>query len=221
MGMTERRTYTKGTLMALITLSRGSCYFPSCGTPIIRFQDSEPVPNVQTSHIRALNKNGPRYDPTLTVEERNSFANLIFLCTMHHTWVDRLHSDDYPCEMLEEWKSEREAGGQGALIGLQNVTEESLQIMIADAFKQRNEIIEEALDELLVVNREAAGMLRGLFHDVSLMRRPAIDEGTVIALDRASRELSRTLDEGVINTLDRAADRLLRATQDLPRGFRY
>jgi hypothetical protein len=39
-------------------------------------------------HITASSRKGPRFDPALTDEERDSFANLILLCPSHHKMAD-------------------------------------------------------------------------------------------------------------------------------------
>lgn len=39
-------------------------------------------------HITASSRNGPRYNPQLSTEERDSFANLILLCPTHHKLAD-------------------------------------------------------------------------------------------------------------------------------------
>jgi hypothetical protein len=58
-------------------------------------------------HIRAQNKDGPRFDKTQTNEERRGFGNLILLCRRHHRMVDA-EPDVYSVEVLEEFKSVRE-----------------------------------------------------------------------------------------------------------------
>ena len=47
-----------------------------------------PAIKVQIAHIRAANKNGPRFDANMTDDERRAFPNLLLLCTYHHASVD-------------------------------------------------------------------------------------------------------------------------------------
>lgn len=54
-------------------------------------------------HIRARRKAGPRYDPTLSLEERNDFKNLILLCPTCHTLIDKTPGT-YTCVLLTEIK---------------------------------------------------------------------------------------------------------------------
>ncbi|MEU6238883.1 tetratricopeptide repeat protein [Kitasatospora sp. NPDC047058] len=127
-----RRTYTNATIAGLMTLAGGACYWPDCGEPILRIVGSEPMLNVEIAHIRALEKGGCRFDPSWTVRERNSFVNLLLMCKPHHKTIDGPRSAEYPVELLEEWKHDREAEGLGALAGLREVTEASLQAMFTD-----------------------------------------------------------------------------------------
>lgn len=55
--------------------------------------------------------------------ERRSFSNLILLCKPHHDQVDKTDPESYPTEMLESWKTEKEAGLE---IGAAELTEENL-----------------------------------------------------------------------------------------------
>ena len=127
-----RRTYSNATVAGLMTLAGGACYWPDCGEPILRMVGGEPMLNLEIAHIRALEKGGCRFDPSWTVRERNSFVNLLLMCKPHHKTIDGPRSAEYPVELLEEWKHDREAEGLGALAGLREVTEASLQAMFTD-----------------------------------------------------------------------------------------
>ena len=66
-----------------------ACYFPDCTIPVIVFVGDEPVCNVQIAHVCGANANSPRYDPSMTDDERRAFANLILLCNLcrrRHNW---------------------------------------------------------------------------------------------------------------------------------------
>ncbi len=143
------RDYTTGTERALFAFSGTTCYFPGCTAKVIIFVENEPVSNVQIAHIRGANTNSPRYDTSMSDDERRAFSNLILLCTPHHTIVDRLHPDDYPIEVLTEWKTghERDAGiDQGALA---TMTDEHFVELIESAVKsfgpQRSVVVELGL----------------------------------------------------------------------------
>src|ERR1700722_1625133 len=120
------RDYTSGTERALYTFSGMACYFPDCSTPVIVFVNGEPVCNAQIAHVRGANPNSARYDPFMTDDERRAFANLILLCTPHHSIVDRLHPANYQPEELQQWKVKREADAGIDNIALSSLTEDRL-----------------------------------------------------------------------------------------------
>lgn len=59
------------------------------------------------AHIEAKSDAGPRANPLLSDQERDSYANLILLCPTHHELVDARDSI-YTVDMLRGWKTERE-----------------------------------------------------------------------------------------------------------------
>ncbi|MEM9555080.1 MAG: tetratricopeptide repeat protein [Acidobacteriota bacterium] len=72
----------------------------------------------EAAHIRGAAQ-GPgsrRFDPSMTSEERSSFANGIWLCRTCHTLVD---SDEatYTAEELHQWKTAAESRAQRRLLG--------------------------------------------------------------------------------------------------------
>lgn len=58
-------------------------------------------------HIRARNKRGPRYDSTLTLEERNAMGNLILLCPTCHSLIDK-GASHFSVEALTQIKADHE-----------------------------------------------------------------------------------------------------------------
>lgn len=61
----------------------------------------------QQAHIVAEQPNGPRGKSILSVQERNSYHNLILLCSEHHIKIDNC-VEDYPAEKLYLIKSRHE-----------------------------------------------------------------------------------------------------------------
>lgn len=152
------RDYTTGTERALFAFSGTTCYFPGCTAKVLIFVGSEPVSNVQIAHISGANQNSPRYDASMSDDERRAFANLILLCTPHHTIVDRLHPEDFPIDVLTGWKigHERDAGiDQGALV---TMTDEHLVELIESAVKsfgpQRSVVVDLGLGIANLPNRK-------------------------------------------------------------------
>lgn len=95
------------TIKRLFAVCSNQCAFPGCKTPIV-----EPSGTVtgEIAHIRAANKNGPRYDVSQTDEERSSYANLILICSRHHTIIDTEVSE-FPIELLTDYKRAQEQQG--------------------------------------------------------------------------------------------------------------
>ena len=82
-----------------------------CGTPTSGpSNDPEKAHNIgQAAHITAASKGGPRYDETLTTEQRSSPENGIWLCGNCHTIVDGdKEGKVYTVEILEQHKKECE-----------------------------------------------------------------------------------------------------------------
>lgn len=97
----------------------------------MRFVGNDPVINVDIAHISGALPGAPRYDESMTDDERRGYANLILLCVPHHKTVDRLHPEKYSVDELGRWKREHEdAEGSATLEG---ITEEHLAQLIEDA----------------------------------------------------------------------------------------
>lgn len=125
--------YTSGARAALFAFSRRFCYFPDCDVPVIRFVGDEPVVNVEIAHIRGALPAAPRYDKSMTDDERRAFRNLILLCVPHHKTIDRLHPNDYSPEKLTRWKHEHESTEEIAI--LSEITEDRLEQLIEQAVR--------------------------------------------------------------------------------------
>ena len=85
------------------------CAFPNCLAPTSgpAVDDNRAVNVGEAAHITAASENGPRYDATLTSEQRQDADNGIWMCSTHATLIDR-DVDRYPTELLLEWKSASE-----------------------------------------------------------------------------------------------------------------
>ena len=60
------------------------------------------------AHIAAAAAGGPRYDVTMSSDERSAFGNGIWLCLVCSVLVDR-DVDAYPVKLLQDWKQKAEA----------------------------------------------------------------------------------------------------------------
>jgi hypothetical protein len=91
-----------------------------CSNPECRMPTSGPneEPRKSTNigvaaHICAASKNGPRYDPNQSSDERKYIGNGIWLCDTCSVLIDR-DPGKYPIKQLIEWKdiAEKQAGAE-------------------------------------------------------------------------------------------------------------
>jgi hypothetical protein len=123
------RSYSSRTIKILFGSSGNQCAHPDCVNPIIApgSDHSDDAVQGQICHIYAASDNGPRGNAALTDAERNRVDNLILLCGFHHPMVDSQHQD-YPPELLKQWKKSHEAKFQqdtGESIRRQNQVQQS------------------------------------------------------------------------------------------------
>ncbi len=100
--MVNIRNYGAGVITGLVSLSQGTCYWPSCEEPIVRFVDGRPVNNFETAHIRAANKGGRRYVEDMDDKERTASATLsccVLSITRSSTSCDQTTSQSRPCRI--------------------------------------------------------------------------------------------------------------------------
>jgi len=144
------RNYKAGTQEALALLSQGYCYFPECDEPVIKFVEDTPINALQIAHIYAALEGGPHYKSGMIDAERAHFDNLILLCEPHHTLVDKRRPEDYPPEVRQRWKSDRES----SLLGEHR---DLLKAVTAEAFEEalENAIVQVAPMALVTVDFKA------------------------------------------------------------------
>jgi len=202
--VTNWHNFPVETRAAVAALSRGSCYFPGCRTPILVFLDGQPVVNVEITHIRAGEPGRPRYVPGVSRETADSFENLLLLCVPHRKTVDR-DEETHPIDLLETWKPQR-AAGRDALTALGDVTADELDGLLTTAFPAVQDQIAEALSRFEKVDPDSAHLLKNLLHDLKDQRRTGVDLDTAATPALITRQL-KALE-------DRAAG-LLRAAEEL------
>ncbi len=69
------------------------------------------------AHITAASTNGPRYDASLTPEQRRAYENGAWLCATHATLVDRA-PEDFPPSVLQGWQRSAEARARNDVYGV-------------------------------------------------------------------------------------------------------
>lgn len=86
------------------------CSFPNCGVITIgpkRGDNSESMNLGEAAHICAKSPKGPRYDPSMSSEQRKSIKNGIWMCRVHAAFID---SDfkEFSAQTLILWKEQAE-----------------------------------------------------------------------------------------------------------------
>jgi len=91
-------------------LAASRCAFPNCRQELIisNICTNDPVVIGEEAHIVASSESGPRGTSELTDKERDSYENLILLCSSHHTLVDKNREEYYSVARLQQMKTEHE-----------------------------------------------------------------------------------------------------------------
>ena len=84
------------------------CCFPNCNRLLIEKSDnSQGYNNLgEYCHITAASPGGPRYDASLSKEERESYDNGLLMCRNHAAIIDKNESK-YPTSLLKQWKADQ------------------------------------------------------------------------------------------------------------------
>ena len=83
--MTKRKAIKPETYRVLYARSGNKCAFPGCCTPI--FEDNNQLTG-ECCHIEAYSEGGPRFNMSLSDDDKNSYDNLILMCSRHHKIID-------------------------------------------------------------------------------------------------------------------------------------
>lgn len=103
----KSRQYKPSTVRRLDTLSGNECAHPECIKKLIAEDGISIISKI--CHIAAASKDGPRYDSSMTDDERRGFDNLILLCDEHHVIIDNKQNEGvYPTSLLRKWKIDHE-----------------------------------------------------------------------------------------------------------------
>lgn len=115
MATDKARQYKPSTIRRLDTLSNNECANPECFNKLIARDGHTIVSKI--CHIEAASKNGPRFNPNMTDDERRHFDNLILLCDECHSIIDNKENElKYTVEKLKEWKRNHESKQQQAIL---------------------------------------------------------------------------------------------------------
>jgi hypothetical protein len=200
--VTHWQDYSAETRAALATLSQGSCYFPGCSTPIVILVGDRPIVNVEIVRIRESEPGRPGYVAGLSETDMQSFDNLLLLCVPHRRIVDQ-DRESHPIDLLETWREAGKGDRQRPLSAVRNVTDHSIEKLLATAFTAAREQIAQALTRFERVDSNSAQLLRRLVGGLSAQRT-----------DGARHDSAALLAEA-IDRLAALADRLRTAAEDI------
>lgn len=100
-----RDDFTKETRERIAKLAGWRCSFPGCLAETVGANSNgTSVIDIGTAaHICAASQNGPRYDDTMTQEERRSARNGIWMCRDHGKAIDT-PDPQFSVKLLHDWK---------------------------------------------------------------------------------------------------------------------
>lgn len=110
--MKERDDFLAEVINSLSKRSAFICSNPDCKCLTISPSDSDAGKFLyigKAAHITAASKGGPRFDESLTPEERRSINNAIFLCSNCADMIDKNKGLDFSVELLKTWKQAHES----------------------------------------------------------------------------------------------------------------
>jgi len=124
MNKKRRDDFSEATKRLLHSRVNGFCSKPDCRivTRGPNSTDSKVTSVGQAAHITAASEGGPRYDSSISSDERKSYKNGIWLCNIHARMVD-VDPKVFSTEELIQWKQEAEKYSESVL-GKSMLTEE-------------------------------------------------------------------------------------------------
>jgi hypothetical protein len=186
--MSNRDDFPKATKRILAQRAGYLCSNPRCRKLTIR-PHSEPeksLSNGVAAHINAASKNGPRYDPGQSEEERSSINNAIWLCHDDSDIVDK-DEKTYPAELLREWKEKHEKfiEGGGGLLSLPDIcikTTDGLSIQPTTPIEITGNDVSQFREHILTIenrNGKPLSYLNSLIQFPELILRAEITESPI------------------------------------------
>lgn len=116
----KRDNFSAKTVSCIALRAGHHCSMPTCGITTAGPSDSSPDKAVNmgvAAHITAAAPGGPRYDSSMTPEERGSISNAIWLCQSHSRLID-VNPDAFSVSQLHQIKQAHEAAQSARLEGV-------------------------------------------------------------------------------------------------------
>jgi len=142
--MNKRDDFSEKTKRVLALRAGMKCSFPGCRrTTCGPHSNSNKSINMgKAAHITAASLNGPRYDDSLTPEQRKSIDNGIWMCAYHADLVDK---DDakYSTVEVQKWKKQAEIRAKKEIQGTGQSINELPNIRLSYDFSLSEKILSE------------------------------------------------------------------------------
>ena len=131
--------------------SGNECAFPQCAQSLTMAADggaaatpprsSSLVVVGEEAHIVAERDDGPRGDPSMPVPERNAYPNLILLCPVHHSLIDKNNGANFSVDDLRGMKAAHEASVEKRLQGTVSSSERRADLLLQAASESRGRLV--------------------------------------------------------------------------------
>ncbi len=102
-GAASPDTFTKN---KLFSKSGGFCQNPDCNQPLFKTLPQKEIHIAEIAHIISVG-DGARNNSKLPPKVKGSFENLILLCPVCHTIIDK-SEEDFPESLILQWKNDHE-----------------------------------------------------------------------------------------------------------------
>jgi len=127
------------TKLRLFAASGGYCQNPDCERPLFVETGSARIHIAEIAHVFAANDRGPRGSKQLSTAERGAFDNLILLCSVCHTIIDKAERD-FPDTALASWKRDHE-GRLAKIFGTVHLKSRAEVFSVISPLMQENKVI--------------------------------------------------------------------------------
>ncbi len=117
MAVNNRDDFSENTKRRVACRVGYRCSFPGCNRPTVgpSFERNDKISSIgEAAHICAAAPGGPRYDSSMTAEERKGIDNCIWLCNVHAKLIDT-DVKSYSADEIRNWKKQAEAAASLAL----------------------------------------------------------------------------------------------------------
>lgn len=119
--------------------SGGFCQNPSCHKELFKFFSDGTITSIEElAHIIARSNKGPRSKKGINARLKDDYENIILLCPNCHTLIDK-NPDQYPVEILKEWKKNHE---------------QSIKSLFSVPVYQNRSSLRKEINKILLENKE-------------------------------------------------------------------